>query len=612
MKIPIQKVLVLLSFVVMIVGCNSDGFLGGDLTNKTSDFTVYKNQTGNVNADALQAQHTDSKGTLNFYGVFDSENNPKEIRTLTYQKANNDTIVNLIIDPITNKLASSYFSVKGVKSPVVLKFDYIDGVANAYNLSYYNYNWEKETSELLYATRVETDNGVASSNRFLANKGIEDDVKLLIKTTVGSIAYFEIIVPVIPGLVKVGAAVLAAAAATPVLTAAAIGAAIVIFVPKDAFSKELVYTPSNLPPPSKTPIINPVPATSNPTQNLQTSSCNNTNMTFRASMDAEGSIMITEVVGGQSPYTYMVSSGFQQSQVFPNKYKDGSYVVSVKDANGCVSTKLVSLKRTIDCANSTFGITVTSLNNTATVSASGGLSPYTYSWSSGSTSVTATNLTSGTYTVTVTDKLGCTKTAEAIVVGPCDDTTTPYPTVAIGGQVWMQKNLNVCKYRNGDDIPQVQNSAAWNDLRTGAWCYYENNTANGPVYGKLYNWYAVNDPRGLAPIGYHVPAYAEWKTLTTYLGGQFEAGNKMKATTGWTPYTGITNTNSSGFTGLPAGFRSGNGLFELIGSYGSWWCSSEFDTRYAWDGYLYYSNANTSGDYGGYKGNGFSVRCIRD
>ena len=612
MKKQIQKVLVLLSFVILLLACSKED--NTSITTEPSKFTVYKNQTGDNSADALQAQNTDSKGTLNFYGVFDSENNPKEIRTLTYQKTNNDTIVNLIIDPITNKLASSYFSVKGVKSPVVLKFDYIDGVANAYNLSYYNYNWENKTSELLYAARVETNNGVASSNPFFANRGgVNDGFKLIAQSLTIGFVTVKIIVPIVSGLITASATVIAAAVAAPIVTTAAVGAVLLFLIPK-AGAAELDYTPSSSTPPSKTPIINPVPATGNPTSNLETSSCVNTNMTFRASMDFEGSILISEVAEGKAPYTYTTGSGFQQSQVFPNKYKDGSYVIGIKDANGCLSFKLVSLKRTIDCANSTFGITVTSLNNTATVSASGGLSPYTYSWSSGSTSVTATNLTSGTYTVTVTDKLGCTKTAEAIVVGPCDDTTTPYPTVAIGGQVWMQKNLNVCKYRNGDDIPQVQNSAAWNDLRTGAWCYYENNTANGPVYGKLYNWYAVNDPRGLAPIGYHVPAYAEWKTLTTYLGGQFEAGNKMKATTGWTPYTGITNTNSSGFTGLPAGFRSGNGLFELIGSYGFWWSSSssEFDTRYAWNGYLNYSNANTIPDYGGYKGNGFSVRCIRD
>jgi uncharacterized protein (TIGR02145 family) len=298
--------------------------------------------------------------------------------------------------------------------------------------------------------------------------------------------------------------------------------------------------------------------------------------------------------------------------VFPKKYKDGSYVVGIKDANGCLSFKLVSLKRTIDCANSTFGITVTSLNNTATVSASGGLSPYTYSWSSGSTSVTATNLTSGTYTVTVTDKLGCTKTAEAIVVGPCDDTTTPYPTVAIGGQVWMQKNLNVCKYRNGDDIPQVKDPKQWANLNTGAWCYYENKTENGVIYGKLYNWYAVNDPRGLAPTGYHIPTIYEWSSLISFLGGEDVAGGKMKATTLWnTPNTAATN--SSGFKGFQTGFRGGDGAFGYNVNDSDWWSSSEFNTpEYAWICRLYNNNGKANFYLWEGKVVGNSVRCLKD
>jgi hypothetical protein len=314
----------------------------------TSAFTVYKNETGDANADALQAQNTDSKGTLNFYGAFDSENNPSEIRTLTYQKANNDTIVNLIIDPLTNRLASSYFSVKGVKSPVVLKFDYIEGVSNAYNLSYYNYNWENKTSELLYAARVETNNTVASSNPFFANRGGGNDgFKLILQACTIGFVTVKIIVPIVSGLIKASATVIAAAVAAPIVTTAAVGAVLLFLIPKLG-AAELDYTASSSKPPVKTPIINPVSATGNPTPNLQTSSCVNTNMTFRASMDAEGSIMISEVEGGQSPHTCMVTSGFQQSQVFPNQYKDGSYVVGIKDANGCVSVKLVSLKREID------------------------------------------------------------------------------------------------------------------------------------------------------------------------------------------------------------------------------------------------------------------------
>ena len=193
---------------------------------------------------------------------------------------------------------------------------------------------------------------------------------------------------------------------------------------------------------------------------------------------------------------------------------------------------------------------------------------------------------------------------------PCDDTTTPDPTVTIGGQVWMQKNLNVSKYRNGDDIPQVQDPTAWAALTTGAWCYYENNTANGTVYGILYNWYAVNDPRGLAPTGYHVPSDGEWTTLTNFLGGESVAGGKMKATTLWnSPNTGATN--SSCFTGLPGGLRTNDGAFGTIGSLGSWWSSSQLDATIAWHRDLDYINSFV-GRYDSGKQNGFSVRCVRD
>ena len=90
--------------------------------------------------------------------------------------------------------------------------------------------------------------------------------------------------------------------------------------------------------------------------------------------------------------------------------------------------------------------------------------------------------------------------------------------VTIGKQTWATKNLDVESYRNGDAIPQVQDNTAWENLTTGAWCYYQNKAANGTKYGKLYNWYAVNDPRGLAPNGYHIPTDVEWTILTDNLG----------------------------------------------------------------------------------------------
>ena len=182
-------------------------------------------------------------------------------------------------------------------------------------------------------------------------------------------------------------------------------------------------------------------------------------------------------------------------------------------------------------------------------------------------------------------------------------------TVTIGSQVWTSKNLDVATYRNGDVIPEVQGEEAWANLTTGAWCYNKNDASNGTKYGKLYNWYAVNDPRGLAPNGYHIPTDAEWTKLTDYLGGESEAGTKMKSTSGW--YNNGNGTNSSGFSGLPGGFRSGDGTFDDIDSLGSWWGSAEANADDAWYRYLGDYDGNVPRRYYSKK-SGFSVRCLRD
>lgn len=187
-----------------------------------------------------------------------------------------------------------------------------------------------------------------------------------------------------------------------------------------------------------------------------------------------------------------------------------------------------------------------------------------------------------------------------------------YELVTICDQTWMTTNLNVSHYRNGDVIPQVTDATQWAALTSGAWCYYANTSANGTIYGKLYNWYAVNDPRGLAPVGYHIPSDSEWTTLTTCLGGEFVAGGKLKET-GITHWAGsnIGATNTSGFTGLPGGCRGGNTIFSQVGLYGYWWSSSAYQTNYAWIYYLYYDNANTNRSTDG-KIYGHSVRCLMD
>jgi uncharacterized protein (TIGR02145 family) len=182
--------------------------------------------------------------------------------------------------------------------------------------------------------------------------------------------------------------------------------------------------------------------------------------------------------------------------------------------------------------------------------------------------------------------------------------------MTIGTQVWSKCNLNVDTYANGDPIPQVTDPTLWNSLTTGAWCYYNNDPANGAIYGKLYNGHAINDPRGLAPVGYHIPTDAEWTTLTDYLGGATVAGGKMKeeGLCHWlTPNQDATD--ACGFAALPGGCRGDFGNFVRIGTNGDWWSSTQDGLGFNYIRYISYLNGNSnSGLYVPYYG--FSVRVI--
>lgn len=184
-----------------------------------------------------------------------------------------------------------------------------------------------------------------------------------------------------------------------------------------------------------------------------------------------------------------------------------------------------------------------------------------------------------------------------------------YKTVRIGNQIWMAENLKTTRYKNGISIPNVKDENEWIKLTEGAYCFYENDAANNSASGKLYNWHAVNNINGLAPNGWHIPSDEEWTILLNYLGGDDAAGNKMKYTNGWEDNG--NGTNSSEFTGLPAGTRYDGGLFYYKGFKTYFWSATEDDTDYAWIRGLYnnYSDAHRSSSNKNY---GFSVRCIRD
>lgn len=196
-----------------------------------------------------------------------------------------------------------------------------------------------------------------------------------------------------------------------------------------------------------------------------------------------------------------------------------------------------------------------------------------------------------------------------------------YHTVTIGSQVWMVENLKVTRYRDGTAIPNITDGFQWSDLTTGAYCYYNNDASYNNTLGKLYNWHVVNNPKKIAPIGWHVPTNLEIQTLANYLGGVWNSsgnnytivGGKMKSTSSlWnSPNTGATN--SSGFTGLPSNIRNGDGggSFNPTGYYGQFWSSTNYNANYAYFFGLSYGSDVLSLFYW-YKPTGFAIRCIKD
>ena len=203
-------------------------------------------------------------------------------------------------------------------------------------------------------------------------------------------------------------------------------------------------------------------------------------------------------------------------------------------------------------------------------------------------------------------------------------------STTICNQVWSNKNLDVVTYRNGDTIPQVTDANTWAYFTTGgAWCYYNNDPANNAKYGKLYNWAAVNDSRGLAPTGWHIPTDVEWNTLVKCLdsniadttcgacavsviaGGPLKATGTIEAGTGLWFNPNDQATNATGFAAVPGGTRTDIGTSAEIGSFGFWWSASELNQFMAFCREMRYDNAWVMRyQYG--KNMGFSVRLVKD
>ena len=292
-------------------------------------------------------------------------------------------------------------------------------------------------------------------------------------------------------------------------------------------------------------------------------------------------------------------------------------------------------------AISLIGTDITSIKGTdgsIDLTVSGGLSPYTYSWSTSETTEDISGLSAGVYFVTVTDARDSTATDSIRVYDTFvdDRDAQVYKAITIGDQIWMAENLNATHYANG--TPLVDGTGVGNitgDYTTKYYFwYYDDSVTYADTYGALYTWAAAmngatssnNNPsgvQGVCPNGWHLPSDTAWKELEMYLGmiqndvdnsgwRGTDEGGKLKeiGTTHWiSPNTGATN--ESGFKALPGGYRNYDGDFNGIVSFGGWWSSTEASSAYAWNRAVSYA-ASSIYRYGSYFMNlGSSVRCVK-
>lgn len=184
-------------------------------------------------------------------------------------------------------------------------------------------------------------------------------------------------------------------------------------------------------------------------------------------------------------------------------------------------------------------------------------------------------------------------------------------TAVIGNQIWMAENLDVCTFRNGEQIIEIKNNSDWCETKVAAWCHYNNDNNKGIIYGKLYNWYAVCNRKGLAPYGWAVPRDDDWQELIMYLGGDSTAGGLLKESDyeHWLKPNTSAN-NLSGFSALPGGKRYFTGIFDYEGISGYWWTTTDGSDSSAWCRSLSSKSAAVTRIVYP-KIDGLSIRCIK-
>lgn len=352
-----------------------------------------------------------------------------------------------------------------------------------------------------------------------------------------------------------------------------------------------------------------------------------TEVSFYAKQAGKAQLTIYDISGKvMADISNIISQGIHRYRI--TGLKQGIYFIHISGEDFFYTAKLISLNSSQIVAKIEYfgsGNNETSIRNVKSTKARVDM---TYN--------TGDNLRftgySSTYTSIITDVPTSSKTITFTfdAIANCgtiaDIAGNLYNTVQIGTQCWMRENLKTSKYRNNINIPNVTDGNTWETLATGAWCNYNNDTSNNMVYGKMYNWNAVNDSSKLCPAGWHVPADAEWTKLSDFLinngygyeGSGNDIAKSIAATSGWT-LNNISGTlgndqisnNSSGFTALPGGNGNYYQAFYGIGDYSYWWSSSEVSTTDCFSRYLGYDRGFFDITYTG-KRNAIYVRCIKN
>jgi uncharacterized protein (TIGR02145 family) len=200
-----------------------------------------------------------------------------------------------------------------------------------------------------------------------------------------------------------------------------------------------------------------------------------------------------------------------------------------------------------------------------------------------------------------------------IGIKPAQSISSDLINIKIGNQTWMSKNLDVTHFRNGDSIKQVKTDKEWAECakkQIPAWCYYNNDPISGKRNGILYNWFAVNDPRGLAPKGYKIPNEDDWNKLINFLGGESVAAPKMRYGKLWGDSL-LVLTSKGNFGATPTGWRKyTEEKIQFMNNGVYWWSANSQTPKIAWTRYLVIQSKEVR-SYCYDKGSGLSVRCLK-